>query len=467
MQDILGDSIMDEFRDAQLGDRRLTRRLTQMAADFAERPEGSIPQASGDWSQTCAAYRFLDNEAVQPADIIAAHRMRTLERAAREPWMLAVSDSTSLNYSQHAATRGLGPIRTRRDKTLGLWMHSLVAFTPPGVPLGILDAPCWARDAALFGSRHHRKEKPIEQKESYKWVHSLQVLQGAALQTPQTRWVMIADREADVYELFQQVQQQPSGPALLVRANHDRRLKEERRTLFAHLAREAVAGEVQVQVPRRRGQPGRTATLTVRFGAVELKPPYGKKAGAALAVWAVEAREMHPPRGRAPIHWRLLTTLAVQTLGEAVEKLQWYCVRWGIEVLHKVLKSGCRIEEAQLQEAARLKRYLAIKLVVAWRVMALTKFGREQPDRLLSEILEEEEWRALQAVEYTRKRYAGQQRPRGMPSLREATQWLGRLGGHLGRRGDGAPGPLSLARGLERLHDITVGWKLAQRTKCA
>jgi hypothetical protein len=239
MQHILSNSIMNEFTHAQLGDQRLTKRLCQVA----EQPDVSIPKASGDWGQTCAAYRLLDNEAVRPADILAAHRVRTLDRAAPVPWMLAVSDTTSLNYSQHAATSGLGPIRTRRDKTLGLWLHSLVAFTPHGVSLGVLDAPCWARDPAAFGSRHQRKSKPIEEKESYKWVHSLRTLQRAAAQTPHTRWVMVADREADVYELFQRAQQQPQGPALLVRANHDRTLIDRERSLFAHLGRAAVAGK--------------------------------------------------------------------------------------------------------------------------------------------------------------------------------------------------------------------------------
>jgi hypothetical protein len=333
------------------------------------------------------------------------------------------------------------------------------------VSLGVLESQCWARDPAAFGSRHQRKSKPIEAKESYKWVRSLQTLQRAAAQTPHTRWVMIADREADVYELFQRAQQTPQGPALLVRANHDRNLVDRERSLFAHLTRATVAGEVQVQVPRRRGQPARTATLTVRFRAVRLKEPDGKGRQPALTVWAVEARELHPPRGVRPIHWRLLSTLPVGTLAEAVEKLQWYCVRWSIEVFHKVLKSGCRVEAVQLQQAARLQRYVAIKLVVAWRVMALVKLGREQPEWKLSEILEEAEWRALRAVEYARKQYRGQKRSGQMPTLGEGIRWLARLGGHLGRKGDGAPGPLSVARGLERLHDITVGWKLAQEAK--
>ena len=219
-------------------------------------------------------------------------------------------------------------------------------------------------------------------------------------------------------------------------------------------------------VPRRPGQRARTATLAVRFCAVALGAPEPKGARPALRLWAVEARELHAPRGSAPLHWRLLTSQPVVQLAAAVEKLHWYCVRWGIEVFHKVLKSGCAIEAVQLQTAARLQRYLAVKLVVAWRVLALTQLGRERPQTPLREILEEAEWRVLQAV--GERGRTGPRRRRGEPTLGEGVQWLGRLGGHLGRRGDGAPGPLSLARGLERLQYLTAGWKLAKGTgKCA
>ena len=463
MQHITSLSIMDELINAGLGDQRLTKRLCQLAAAFAEQPDVSIPKATGSWGQTFAAYRFFDNDAVQFADILAPHYARTRQRAAAEPVVLAVNDSTSLNYDQRPATRGLGPIRTRADKTFGLWLHSLMGFTPEGIPLGLLQAECWARDPAQFGSRHQRHQKSTEQKESGKWLHSFAALQQAAVQTPNTRWVFVADREADLYDLFVLASSCP-GPALLIRARHDRRLPRTEKSLFAHLAKAPRAGEVQVQVPRRLQQQARTATLTVRFTEVELGAPEPKGSRPSLRLWAVEARELHPPKAIAPIHWRLLTSLPVRQLAEAVEKLQWYCRRWGIEVFHKVMKSGCAVEAVQLQTAARLQRYLAIELVVAWRVLALTQLGRERPQTPLSELLEEAEWRVLQAVGERGVKDRGR---RGVPTVGDGVRWLGRLGGHLGRRGDGAPGPLCLARGLERLHDITIGWKMAQRTgKC-
>jgi hypothetical protein len=465
MQRITSLSIMNEFSAAKLGDQRLTERLCELALALAEQPDASIPTATGNWGQACAAYRFFDNDKVAFDGLLAAHYAQTRQRAAAQPVVLAVNDTTSFNYDQHRATTGLGPIRTRADKTFGLWLHSLLAFTTDGTPLGLLQAECWARDPARFGSRHQRHQKATLEKESGKWLRSLSALQQVAAQSPAVRWVFVADREADLYDLFVAAANCPQGPALLVRARHDRRLPHREASLFAYLSQAPLAGQIQVTVPRRPGQRARTATLAVRFAEVELCAPEPKGSRPALSLWAVEARELQPPQGVGPIHWRLLTSLAVRELAPAVEKLRWYCVRWGIEVFHKVLKSGCAVEAVQLQTAARLQRYLAIKLVVAWRVMALSQLSRERPDIALSEILEETEWNVLRA--WAARRCPGRHSG-GVPTVSDGVWWLGRLGGHLGRRGDGPPGALRLAHGLERLQAIVYGWKMAHGTgQCA
>jgi Transposase DNA-binding/Transposase Tn5 dimerisation domain len=463
MQHTLSTSIMDEFADVSLGDKRLSKRLGQLAAAFAHQPAAAIPKATGNWAQACAAYRFLNNERITASALLSTHTARTLQRAAHHPLMLAVTDTTSLNYSDRPHTTGLGPIGNNADKTTGLLLHTLLAFTPDGQPLGVLDAQSWARDPAQFGNNRQRNRRPLADKESAKWLRSYEALAAHASATPQTRWVEIADREADLYDLFERAAAQPAGPALLIRAQHNRGVDGLKRKLFAHLARAPRAGSLLVQVPAKPGRRARTATVTVRFCDVRLAAPWLKADRPPLTIWAVEVREEHPPRGAQPLHWRLLSTLAVSTLEEAVQTVRWYCVRWGIEVFHKVLKSGCAVEAVQLESAARLVRCVMIKMVVAWQTMALSKLGREQPKVKISELLEESAWRVLVAVTHRDR-----PRPRGVPRVSEAVQWIGRLGGHLGRRGDGAPGPLTLARGLERLHDITVGWELAQGIKnCA
>ena len=463
MQDPFSVSIMNEFANARLGDQRLSRRLLLLAEALARQPQASIPKATGNWGQACAAYRFLDHTTFTPYDLLRPHWLRTVARAADQPTVLAVADTTSLNFGQCAQTQGLGLIGSHADKFFGLWQHSLLAFTPQGLPLGLLDTQCWARDPAKFGGNHQRNRKPVADKESVKWLRSYEALQTHADQTPNTRWVMVADREGDLYELFALALRTPTAPGLLVRAQHDRGVEQSTRRLFAHLARAPLGGRLRVQVPRRPGHRARTATLGVRFREVRLRAPWLKADQPALTLWAVEARELHPPRGGAPLRWRLLTTCPVPTLAHATELIGWYCVRWGIEVFHKVLKSGCAVEAAQLETAERLQRYLAIKLVVAWQVQALTHLGRVQPEAEVGEILAAAQWRVLRAATP-----AGGRRGRHTPTVREAVRRLARLGGHLGRRGDGPPGALCLARGLQRLHDITLGWKLAHKRKnCA
>ena len=463
MQDHFSVSIMNEFANAQLGDQRLSQRLLHLADALARQPQASIPKATGSWGQACAAYRFLDHTTFTPHDLLQPHFLRTVERAAAQPTVLAVADTTSLNFGQGTHTRGLGLIGNYADKFFGLWQHSLLAFTPQGLPLGLLDSQCWARDPAKFGGNPHRNRKPVADKESVKWLHSYEALQAGARQTPNTRWVMVTDREGDLYELFARALREPVAPGLLVRAQHDRGVEKSTRRLFAHLARAPLAGRLRVQSPRRPSQRARTATLSVRFRAVRLSAPWLKADQPALMLWAIEARELHPPRGCAPLHWRLLTTCPVNTLAQATELIGWYCVRWGIEVFHKVLKSGCAVEATQLETAERLQRYLAIKLVIAWQVLALTHLARVQPETDVGEILEAAQWRVLRAATTV-----GRSRGRHTPTVREAVRRLARLGGHLGRRGDGPPGALCLARGFQRLHDITLGWKLAHKRKnCA
>lgn len=453
-----------EFAQAPLPDRRLVKRLITMANDFAQHPTAPIPQACGSWAKTKAAYRFFDNDAILPQDLLAAHVQATVARAQAHPVVLCAQDTTTLNYSTHPQTQGLGPIGNNRDKTVGLLLHSTLALTPSGQPLGLLHARVWARSGRTFGrSSNERNRTPREQKESQKWMDSLSVCQALAAQCPDTTLVNLADREGDLYDLFQQALAPTTGPrvTLLVRAQHDRQVVHPQKYLWDYLAAQRVGARLQVRVPRKDGKPGRLATLAIRFARVTLQPPCLKEDQPSLSLWAVEAREVHPPKGAPRICWRLLTTLPVQTVAAAVEKVRWYALRWQIEVLHKVLKSGCQIEQRQLETAARLQRVVMVDLIVAWRVLALCKAGRETPEGLASDWLSSEEWRALWC--YMQGQPCPPQTP---PTIGQAVRWLAQLGGFLGRRGDGPPGPIVLWRGLQQLRAITTAWKRFGHEKC-
>lgn len=444
-----------EFAHAPLPDRRLVTRLTTIATEFAQHPTAPIPQACGSWGEAKAAYRFFDNDAVDPAAILAGHVQATIQRLQLQPVVLCAQDTTRLNYSTHPNTQGLGPISNNRDKTIGLFLHSTLALSPAGQPLGILHARTWAR--RTFGrSSAQRNRLPRAEKESQKWMESLAACQQAAVDCPNTQLINVADREGDLYDLFAAALAPRSGPRVqvLVRAQHNRQVAHPQKYLWDYLASHSVSAQLQIQVPRKDGHPGRLATLAIRFARVTLRPPCLKETQAPLSLWAVEARELHPPQGAKAICWRLLTTLPVESALAAVEKVRWYAQRWQIEIIHKVLKSGCQIEQRQLETVARLQRVLAVDLIVAWRVLALCKASRETPEGLASDWLQAEEWRALWC-------YINQQTraPSTPPNLRQAVRWIAQLGGFLGRRSDGEPGPIVLWRGLQQLRAITAAWK--------
>ena len=451
-----------EFAHAELGDDRLTERLLMIATAFSQQPTAAIPQACGPGPATQGAYRFFENDDIDPEAIREAHQQSTLQRVRLAPVVLALQDTSSLNYTTHPQTEGLGPIGTRRQKIIGLLLHSTLAVTPTGQPLGLLHTAVRARNPKAVGAAQRRHSKSTAQKESQKWLDSLSACQEVAPQCPDTLLVNVADREADLYDLIAQAVAPIEGPRvhLLVRSKHNRALQGKERRLWDTVGRGPAAGQLQVKVGRRAEQPARLATLAIRFRQVTLQAPTRKAGQPSLMVWAIEARELRAPSGVSPIVWRLLTTLPVTSVEEACQKVGWYAQRWQIEVIHKVLKSGCKIEQRQLETAQRLERVLAIDQVVAWRLLALCKAAREQPDAPVDAWLSQAEWQALWCHVHQCPTP-----PKLPPSLRQAVRWIAQLGGFMARKGDGEPGTITLWRGLHRLNDLTAMWRLCQRPK--
>jgi hypothetical protein len=337
---------------------------------------------------------------------------------------------------------------------VGLLVHDTLAVTPAGLPLGLLNVQVWARDPATFGQRHRRYALPLAQKESAKWLRSFQAAARVQAQVPGTTVVSVGDREADLYELFVQAQA-PGAPHVLVRATRERRRADGAGSLWASVAAQAPAGVHRVLLPRRPGQRTRVAALAVRFATVTLRPPKRKHRLPPVRVCAIQAREVAPPAGVEPVQWLLLTTLEVASFVQATEKLDWYTQRWTIEVFHRTLKSGCRIEDRQLGTAQRLANCLALDLVVAWRIVHLTMLGRETPAVPCTVAFEDAEWQALYGFVHRTSQVTAPP-----PTLREAVRMIASLGGFLGRQGDGEPGTQTLWLGLQRLTDIVEAWRI-------
>ncbi len=442
-----------EFFGIELGDERLQQRLHRLSLDFYARPEANIPQACGSLAASRGAYRFFAHKNVGMQKIVAAHSETTFFRCRPKEVILGVQDTTLLNYSGHEQAFDLGEIGTKAGKTKGLIVHDTMAFDTDGLALGLLDVQTWVRDLRK-PPKEKRKKKPIEEKESYKWIRSYDALVQAQKQEKGKLWVSVGDREADIYELFAHAEKEgEEGPKLLARTTHNRILKEEQKKLFEAVEEEAVGGILEVQVPRKPAQKKRLANLQIRHKEVLLKAPSKEKE--KIRVWAVYAHENDPPKGTTALSWMLLTTVPVNSVSDAMERVRWYTIRWQIEVYHKVLKSGCKIEDRQLKSRDQLEACLAIDMVVAWRIFYLTHQSRHQPQQPCSVNFEEDEWKALHFfVNQTT------QVPSKPPPLRQAVRMVAQLGGFLGRKCDGEPGPKTLWRGLQRLQDIAYCYKI-------
>jgi len=385
-----------EFGGCELGDDRLTRRLVKIAHDQAAQPNGSYSQAAGgDRYDLKGYYRFLNNprSEMAPEQFLQSHHARTLRRMSQERTALIVQDSSDLNYATRSHCQGLGQIGTNQTgaKSRGLRLHSSLALSAEGLPLGIVQLQGCAPESA----QGKDPGRPIEQKDSYRWLEGFAEAMKIAALLPQTRIVSIADREGDMFELFHFRRSQAGRKAeLLVRAKTNRCLEGTEQKLFAELAAAPLAKRISLSVPRQRehlglpsvpGRPGlaaREARVEIRFKEVTLSAPNTAQTRnlQPIKLWAIYLVEKHPPQGAQPLEWLLLTTLEVRSIKQARKFIRWYCRRWRIEEWHRVLKSGCKILEHQNRNAMTLLRAIAIDAVIAWRVMLLALLGREVPE---------------------------------------------------------------------------------------
>jgi len=443
----------DELRTTRLADPRLELRLPRMVEDFAQHPEASCPEALGR-AGAKAAYRFWDNPRVQAEDILVGHAEQCARRSMEYPVVLVAQDTTEINLTAHPATKGTGYLGSPDCR--GLLLHTLLAISPTGVPLGVLRQFTWTRPLEQLGKRHRRRKTPLQAKESQRWLDGLAAAAEGLPQHPHV--VVMGDRESDLFDLF--AAPRPSRVDLLVRVCREkRRVEHPAKYLDTALEREPVRGHVQIEIPARANRPARTAQMGVRWLSLEVHAPCHGPQRPSVRLNFILVEEIHPPQGEKPVRWLLATTLAVDSLEDALQYVQWYAYRWTIERFHFVLKSGCKIEQRQLETVERMERAIPVFSIVAWRLLWLTLQARETPDTPCTVILEGFEWKPLWITVHARTR----QLPMKPPTLREAVRMIAQLGGFLGRKCDGEPGPQTLWRGLRRLHDLSRGWLAAQQ----
>jgi hypothetical protein len=443
------------LRHVDLGDRRLHGRLVRIVESLAARPTASVPEACGSWAATKGAYRFWDSPRVTPEAIRGGHRQAVVERMMGHAMVLLIQDTTALNFTHHPSTQGLGYLDLPTQQ--GLRVHSTLAATVEGVPLGLVHQEVWTRDPAQLGISNQRAQRETHEKESQRWLTALAASQVAIPDSVST--LTVADREADIYD-FLAAPRRP-GDHLLIRAAHNRRVSGEACYLWDAMRQSPPRGQCTIQVQHKGDRPARGATLTVRYQVLEVQPPRNRRGRRHLKpvpIQVILAEEENPPVGEPAVRWLLLTTLPVDSFAQAMQAVHWYSLRWLVERYSYVLKSGCGIEDLQLQTGDRLQRALATYAMIAWRLLWLTYEARRHGDAPCDTALEAHEWQSLYCTIHDTP-----VPPTTPPTLQEAVRWIAQLGGFLARRHDCDPGVKVIWRGLRRLSDIAPTWELARR----
>lgn len=467
--------VMDEMKTADLKDKRLDARLREVLSQLGSRPVVSIPAACGGHAETTAAYRFFDNEKVTFDKVLQPHQMATRQRLAAQPVVILAQDTTELDLTRPGEqVEGAGPLDG--SARYGALLHLLAGFTPDGTPLGTLEARAWVRDeeavrtAAL--SRAERAATPLVQKESYRWIETLQQAQAIARDLPQTQLICVADSEADIYEVLVAGQTEPRSVDWIVRACQNRAVVPAEETEAAAYVREQALGQEvlftqsikvrgrQAKVSceargRRQPRESRTAEVEVRAARVKLRPPRRPDHKLPeIDVQVVLVREINPPSGDVAVEWLLLTSLPVGTAEQARQVIQYYCTRWMIEILFRTLKQGCRVEERRFEHIDRVLPCVAVFLIVAWRTLYVCRLGRSVPDISCEAVFEPSEWKAVYRVV---RRETPPLRP---PPLAEMVRLVAQLGGYVNRPRKDPPGPQTVWVGLQRMRDFALCWDL-------
>ena len=451
------EGISAELRGIDLGDERLNNRSQQIIEALAANPESSVNSACDGWSDTLAAYRFFNNRVVAPDRILQPHIDATKRRMNDHPVVLVVQDTSELDYTSHPPDDAR--CLNTQDR-FGLYDHTHLAVTPDGLSLGVVGVEYFDRTAESLGEAQERKTLPIEEKESFRWLSGYRLASQLACDCPDTQVVSVADREADIYDIFVESEERDESVDFIIRAKVNRCIPElepdSGPAVYRKVRDEVSASELRAtrtiglrQTPKRKA---RKAELEVRAMRVTVKPPHARSSLPSVTYNVVLVEEINGPNDGTDVSWLLITTLPIDTVEDILRVIDYYAARWTIEVYFRVFKTGCRVEEIQLEKLDRLKNCLAFYKIIAWRVMYLTYMNRECPLLPCNTVFDDCEWMSVWRV-VTKKEL-----PETPPTLSEFMALLAQLGGYNNRATEPPPGPQPIWVGIRRMTDFAIAW---------
>src|SRR6266498_2651027 len=439
-----------DFPHLDFGDVRRNERFVTIINNVSSQPGASIPKQNRSWYDTKATYEFFKNKDVSIEALRKAMMQYGATKAADEMTLLIAHDISNISYNDLRAD-GLGYLDNKEGR--GILCYSSIATTTEGLPLSLLYQHTWTRPLEELGKSNKRKQLAFEDKESYRWYEGMSEVNE--LLGKGVRKIHIADREADVYELFFHAYE--SNTDLLIRARHNRSLSNGSH-LWDSIAEQPVAATVDLDIRDKTGKKKLKVGAEVRYHPVEiLRPQNNKNSYESVALTAIDIKEKSSEQDI--IHWKLLTTLEVNNTTDVLQCVKWYTCRWLIERFHYVLKSGTKIEELQLKDAESLQKAIAVYSMAAFRVMQLVYESRHHPEVSCEVVLTKAQWKTLYMLIH-----GNNQIPKQPPSLQQAVMWIGRLGGHLGRKSDGPPGLKTVWQGYQQLcHAASVYELMTQK----
>lgn len=450
--------IQGEMQSIDLGDQRLNRRAGLVIEALAADPEASINAAAHGWAETKAAYRFFDNPNVEPDKILQPHVEKTHQRIEQHDVVLIVQDTTELDFTDHPP-RDAGVLN--RETRFGFYDHSHVAFSPDRLCLGVLDVHLFSRTPESLGKSNERQSDPIEQKESYRWLEGFRLACRCAAAHPETQIISVADCECDIYDIFLEAEQHPTPADFVIRARVDRstpeRDPETGDSAYKKVRQEVASREPrtrrQVELPRTPKRAARTATLEIRAATVTVKPPHARSHLPSVTYNVVLVEEVGGPGDDSDVSWLLITSLPIETVDDVLRVIDHYTARWPIEVFFRVYKTGCRVEDIQLETSDRLQNALMMFKVICWRVMYVTFLGRECPELGCDVMFSEAEWKPVWKI------VRDDPLPSTAPTLEEFIPLLAQLGGYNNQKHDGPPGAQAIWVGIRRMTDFALAWQ--------
>lgn len=452
------EGISHELLGINLGDERLNKRSKRLLETLAANPQASVNGACDGWSDTLAAYRFFDNPSVTPEAILRPHLEATKQRMREQPVVLIVQDTTELDFTKHPPQDAECLNKSNR---FGMYDHTHLAVTPQGLPLGVVGTEQFARAAESLGLADERSSLPIEEKESMRWLTGYRLACALAQECPGTQIVSVGDREADIYDIFVEAQQQTGVKAEFVIRSRVPRCTTERDVasgpdVYHKVRAEVAASELRgtrtitlCQTPKRAA---REATLEIRALTVTVKPPHERPYLPTVTVNVVLVEEIGGPGDGTDVSWLLITSLPIGTYTEVLLIVDFYVARWTIEVYFRTLKSGCRVEEIQLETTARQQNCVAFYKIIAWRILYLTFLNRTSPELPCDVVFAASEWKSVWRV-VTKKPL-----PPRPPLLSEFMRLVARLGGYNNRATEDPAGAQCIWIGVRRMIDFAAAW---------